>query len=119
MIQATSSESYQRVEDLGKRQRAVYEVIRIFSQQGEGISNKSISRYLYTPINEVTPRTRELVKIGLVMEGSKRHDQETGRATIFWKTVERQPEDIVGKQFARLRESFGDKGDQTLFSFAI
>jgi len=48
-------------------------------------TNLEISTFLIWPINQVTPRTNELVKKGLVAEAGKRPCHISGRLAIAWK----------------------------------
>ena len=83
MVQQTSITAYESIkEELGNRQKMVYETIK---KLGEA-DNLTISQYLKIPINSTTPRTKELrdkklVGVSRVGIGS------TGRPVIFWKIV--------------------------------
>lgn len=80
MIRETSRKSYYTLNDLGDRQRAVYEVIHRL-----GLAcNLDIAIELGIPINSITPRTNELVSLGLVEEGPKKTGP-SGRQVIYWQ----------------------------------
>lgn len=82
MIRDTSLEAYHDL-DLGKRQREVLEWIRKLGCP----TNNEISQYARIPINCVTPRTKELVDKGLVVECERRACHITGRRAISWRVV--------------------------------
>lgn len=80
MTHTNSIKAYHTLNDLGKRQRDVYEVIH-----SKGlICNVDIAYELRLPINSITGRTNELVKLGLIEEG-KRSKGPTGRIVTFWR----------------------------------
>lgn len=80
----TSFPAYEEVlsENLGKKQQAVMDVI---VDSRIGLTNKEIAEKLGWPINTVTPRTNELVKMGWVEADGKR--QINGRMAIVWNEV--------------------------------
>lgn len=84
MIRDTSSESFRSITNLGERQRAVYEVIR---RKGQAC-NLEISDELGLPINSITPRTRELVELGIVEQSMVRRGPN-GRQSIYWRVKKR------------------------------
>ena len=80
----TSLLAYSEIlEDLGWRQRQVYEVIRRL----KSCNNLTISRELNLPINSITPRVKELRDFGVVRQHRKDNCEETGRLVIFWKPL--------------------------------
>jgi hypothetical protein len=80
MIQSTSKEAYNKiVDDLGQRQRQVYNVLWAI----EPACNKSIALKMSMPINEITPRINELRYKGVVEQAFKA--DYDGRKVIFWK----------------------------------
>ena len=83
MIQQTSRQAYYSLKDLGARQYIVLKTIQL----SNSICNLDIAKLLVIPINQVTPRTNELVKEGLVEESHK-DIGPTGRRVIFWKLSE-------------------------------
>ena len=83
MIQQTSLIAYFSLKNLSKREKQVYDVIKM----GCPITNNEISKYINLPINCITGRTNSLVKKGKVIECFKRLDWFTGRLSIAWKTT--------------------------------
>jgi hypothetical protein len=79
-VQQTSAEAYHLIRNLGSRQRDVYTAIDINGP----VCNLHIAKILGKPINQITPRTNELVQMGLVYEAYKETIEETGRKSIFW-----------------------------------
>lgn len=80
MIQSTSQEAYDSiVETLGNRQYAVFSMLKMI----EPACNKAIANELYMPINEITPRIKELRYKGVVEQAFKA--DYDGRKVIFWK----------------------------------
>lgn len=84
MIRQTSREAYWSLNDLGRRQLMVLSTIR---SRGSAC-NLDIAEELGMPINSITPRTKELVDAGLVMERERRVITKTGRKVIFWSLTE-------------------------------
>ena len=82
MSQDTSLEAYQSLDDIGKRQKDVLRAIKILREP----TNLEISNFLGIPINSITPRTNELVKMGLVVF-SRRKLNPTGRPALAWRAV--------------------------------
>ena len=81
-VKQTSIEAYSRIKkELGKRQQEVYDGFL-----GNGTcTNLEVSRSLGIPINQITPRTNELVKLGLITEVEKRTCDVSGRKAISWR----------------------------------
>lgn len=67
---------------LGERQKKVRELLLIYPT---GLSNAEIGQHLGWEINRVTPRSNELVKMGVVIEAGKRQCTVTGRTVHTWK----------------------------------
>ncbi len=81
-IQSTSRLAYETIKpELGDRQRAVYEEIKKL----QPCTNMEIGHSMYVSINNVTPRTNELVKMGYVHAWGKRECKITGRKAIAWQ----------------------------------
>ena len=57
-------------------------------------SNLDVSKYLEVPINQVTPRMNELVKLEIVVESHRAVHPETGKRVIYWKVKEEEKEQI-------------------------
>ena len=82
LVKQTSLESYSRIKkELGTRQQEVYDG---FLGNGS-CTNLELSKLLSIEINQVTPRTNELVKLGLVVEEEKRDCSIRGRKAISWR----------------------------------
>ena len=88
MIRQTSLEAYERlryeVNGLGKRQQAVYELLRKKSP----LTDRQISRLLGWPINTVTPRRGELLKKGVIMRWGYLVDSVTNRSANTWGVLQ-------------------------------
>ena len=82
MIQDTTLSAYREIKKkgLGKRQHAVLVVIRYLKNP----TNSEISQFMGIPINAITPRTNELVKLGKVIQGLKRTCHVTGKTVLTW-----------------------------------
>lgn len=82
-MQQTSLDAFDQLKQegsLSKRQEEVYIAIT----ELHGATNTEISTYLQIPINTVTPRTNELVKLGLVKAIADRLCRVTGRRALVW-----------------------------------
>jgi len=66
--------------ELGERQKTVYRVFKRFG----AMTNLQVSRKLLLPINSITPRTNELVKMGLIEEKRRDLCPISKRKAIFW-----------------------------------
>lgn len=80
MIQDTSINAYHSI-NLSARQKQVYEVIKALGCP----TNLEISTFTRIPINQITPRTNELVKMGIVVECEKRQCSISKRVAISWR----------------------------------
>lgn len=67
--------------ELGPRQKQVLAIIRALGCP----TNLEMSKFLQIPINQITPRTNELVKLGFVKECEKRTCSISGRLAISWR----------------------------------
>jgi len=85
MIQDTSRHAYHeyKITKLKKSQSVVLDVIRYLRNP----TNSEIRKFIGLPINVITPRTRELVKLGKVVEGKKRHCKITDKKVLTWRAV--------------------------------
>jgi predicted transcriptional regulator len=86
VIQQTSIQSYIQIHTaqnicLGDRQ---FEVWKFLRDKPFGCNNRLIAEKLGKPINSITPRVNELVKMGLVEEHHIGTDRITKRQCIFW-----------------------------------
>ena len=88
-VQSTSVEAYEKIDNLGDRQHAVYLII----EASGPVCNQVISAKLNVPINQITPRTRELAEMNLVEEKYK-DIGPSGRKVIFWG-IKDAPETVV------------------------
>jgi hypothetical protein len=80
----TSLDAYRSIKiELGKRQQLVYNAIKTLGCP----TNLEISRWLNIPINQITPRTNELVKLGMVVEHERRLCSISRRKAISWRCV--------------------------------
>lgn len=86
MIQDTSYNVYTKEvkPSLGHRQQ---EVLLAISMAKRPINNQELANYLHKPINVITPRTNELVKLGKVEEAFRAIYPITNRRTIYWKKI--------------------------------
>lgn len=82
-VQETSKQAYHSLEDLSKRQRTVYENMKIIGS----CTNLELSKFTGIPINQITPRTYELRHLGFVAEMEKRTCKVSGRNAIAWKVI--------------------------------
>lgn len=88
MIQETSKTAYIEIKpELGQRQEEVLNLIKDYTLKGKNLTNTEIGKILERPINAITPRTNELVKLGLVKESEKRRCNVTGRTAIAWSVI--------------------------------
>ena len=82
MLRDTSLDSFQEIKkELGKRQQLVYDIIKKLGCP----TNLEMSRYSNVPINQITPRTNELVKLGFVKECEKRTCSISGKTVWSWR----------------------------------
>ena len=84
-VQQTSIESFHDLDDLSTRQAAIYMWIDML----KNATNLEISHKSHIPINQVTPRTNELVKMGYVEQFEKRTCKVSGRTAIAWRVMPR------------------------------
>lgn len=71
------------VEVLGKRQQDVY----TFICSHPGCSDREIVRGLGLPINCITGRRNELIKMGFVKQQGVKYDAETNRYVCGWESL--------------------------------
>jgi predicted transcriptional regulator len=102
MIQETSLMAYQTV-DLPRSRLRVLKALNIKKEA----TNAMISNFLGIPINCVTPRMNELVKMGLVSESYKDRCPITGGVAIFWKV----PQEMKVFNIAIFKKSKGYVSD--------
>ena len=80
-MRQTSIKAFFSIKNLMPKQKVIYQVIK----RRKEINNRMLSDVLNWPINTVTPRVNELVKMGVVYESTVKKDKKTGRLSIFWK----------------------------------
>ena len=82
--QQTSIDAFNSVKkQLSQRQETVYKAIQRLRQ----CTNIEISEYLKIPINQVTPRTNELVKNQYVRSCGVKINEITHKANILWEVI--------------------------------
>ena len=80
-VQQTSKDAYRFLDNLSTRQSNVYVWIDMLGSP----TNLEISNRSHIPINQITPRTNELVKMGFVTPYKKRRCGVSGRMAISWR----------------------------------
>jgi len=81
MLVQTSIQAYHKIKPtLGKRQE---EVLSIF-KENTALTDQEISHILRKPINCITPRRGELVKMGLVVRTAVVKSQYTNKNVSLW-----------------------------------
>jgi hypothetical protein len=84
MLRDTSLDAYQEIKKgLGKRQQLVYDIIKKLGCP----TNLEMSKFSKVPINQITPRTNELVKLGFVTECEKRTCSVSGKTVWSWRVA--------------------------------
>ena len=87
MTQQTSIDAYHDLQGhnkLGSRQKAVLDAFAKYGQI-KACTNLEISTWTNIKINQVTPRTYELRKLGYIIKSHKRICSVSGRVAIAWK----------------------------------
>jgi len=79
-VRQTSIIAFHSLRDISGRQRAVFEILR----ETQPACNMDISANLHLPINQITPRTNELVEMGLVKLAHKAPNPITSKTVIYW-----------------------------------
>jgi len=81
MLVQTSIQAYHEIKPtLGKRQK---EILALF-KENTALTDQEISRILRKPINCITPRRGELVKLGLVVRMAVVKSQYTNKNVSLW-----------------------------------
>jgi len=80
-IQQTSLQAYDALDNLGERQKSVFQTISSFRE----CTNAMIAYRLGVPINCITPRTNELVKLDMVVKSYIDNCPITKHRAIYWK----------------------------------
>jgi hypothetical protein len=88
----TSLPAYKEAKiNLNYKQKKVLEaIINITTGIRRGCNDREIQKYLGWPINTITNRRGELLKLGRIYEVGKYLDDVTGRKTCYWKPVQNQ-----------------------------
>jgi DNA-binding MarR family transcriptional regulator len=93
-VRNTSRQAFHSLNDLGNRQKFVLAMILDHGP----LCNLEISMKSNKPINQITPRTNELVEMGLVEESHREINPITGRRAIYWNTSQ-AGNDLFNKLF--------------------
>jgi len=93
-VRNTSRQAFHSLNDLGNRQKFVLDTIFLYGP----LCNLEISTKTGKPINQITPRTNELVEMGLVEEAHRAVNPITGRRAIYW-TATQEGKDLFNKLF--------------------
>ncbi len=82
MITDTTLESFKKLKKEGKLYPRQRDILRLL---GFGTwTDRELSKELKLPINSITPRRNELVKLNLIEKKSKIHDNVTNRTVTLW-----------------------------------
>lgn len=79
----TSILSYYEEEDSGRNAYKRDIVLRTIKAR-PGASNADLGRILGWEINRITPRTNELMKLGLIERKGTKKDIYTGKTVYYW-----------------------------------
>lgn len=82
-VSETSKKAYWSLEDLGKRQRQVFDTLYTFG----AMTNRNIAKILMLEINSVTGRCKELRDKGFVEEKGRAIDPTTNKLVTVWGLV--------------------------------
>lgn len=84
-VQITSLIAFEQIlNSLGERQELIFKAIRKL----QPCSNMELSKYLNLPINQITPRNKELRSKGLIIYYKKDQCKYTNRLVMYWKIPE-------------------------------
>lgn len=85
-VRDTSVAAYKEIKpDVGEKQALILGTI---GRAKRPVNNQEIAKFLKKPINTVTPRTNELVKLGRVELAFKEVYPATNRKVCYWKINE-------------------------------
>lgn len=85
---STAIKSYHSIIDsLPEKRKEVFDMLKILKVA----CNMDISEALGLPINRITPRMNELVKLGIVVESHRAINPKTDKRVIYWKVKESEP----------------------------
>lgn len=82
-VRSTSIKTYHQIMSegwLGQQQEDVF----VFFKYHPYTTDRQCSKNTEIPINAVTGRRNELVKMGCLMEGDKTYNTDTGRPSYTW-----------------------------------
>lgn len=82
-VRDTSKEAFNQIIDSLSNKRL--KVFRAIQDLGGKATNRQIGLFLMQPINRITPRVNELVKLGALRYGGKTFDNVTKKSVIFWE----------------------------------
>ena len=84
-VRDTSLETYYKEvkPHLNVKQQTIYIALQMSKRP---VCNQELADYLQQPINTVTPRVNELVKLGKVVMAFKDIFPQTNRRVIYWTT---------------------------------
>jgi len=85
-VQQTSLDSFKEETNTGSLGRKRELVFKAFKEYGDH-TNLEISKLLNFPINQITGRVNELVKMKLLENKGKRRCFVSGRTVIVWSVV--------------------------------
>lgn len=86
LMQQTQLDAYHNITNIGNKQNEVYQVIRKLGHA----SDFDVAKHLQLPINRITGRRNELVRMGWVREESRGVSPQTGKRVIFWEAIENE-----------------------------
>jgi predicted HTH transcriptional regulator len=81
-MRQTSIDAYRKLTHKTTKREVVYSAIK-----KNPVTNKQLAKKLKKPINEITPRVNELVKMGLVSSIGTIKDPETNRRATLWSAT--------------------------------
>lgn len=101
----TSIESYKKINDLGEKQREVYDML-----QSMGLAtDRELTERLDWEINQLLPRRGELVEYGFIKKHGEKYNPATKRNVTVWVATnpmaDRQLQKAIGKTENKKPES--------------
>lgn len=86
-VRSTSIQAFGDIQPrIGEKQQVVVNALIRFGP----MTNTEIAHRTKNPINTITPRTNELVKMGIVAEIDRRSCKITGKKAIVWSYVDQE-----------------------------
>lgn len=87
IMRQTSLEAFDKVGNLGRKQREVLGVIKRHTETEDFLTDCEIARELgFKDPNKVRPRRHELMEMGLIVEEGTKTCSVTGRTAMSWRT---------------------------------